>query len=304
MLLMEKEQTVKPRKRHSIITIGIILAVVIVIVAIILISMSLMSTPEKLYKKLFSSVSNSFDNALEFNSANVSINADMSTDIEELKESVDGLNLGLNVQYDKEIEEYIAKVDVQKGQDPYLNLTAMINLLDKKLYIGESNLYDKLICIDIPEEQINNIRVALSEQSNNLNTNDLKNITKIVTDTVNNELKAEMFTSEKITVNIDGKDKKVKDNILAITYDELVELVNNVAENLKSNEEFMSYFEDKTSIEQSLDSFVNDVEMMDEYDYQLHIYTSGLFNSVVGFAFVQTDNILEESYVLEFLKTK
>ena len=297
-----KEQTVKPRKRHSIITIGIILAVVIVIVAIILISMSLMSTPEKLYKKLFSSVSNSFDNALEFNSANVSINADMSTDIEELKESVDGLNLGLNVQYDKEIEEYIAKVDVQKGQDPYLNLTAMINLLDKKLYIGESNLYDKLICIDIPEDQINNIRVALSEQSNNLNTNDLKNITKIVTDTVNNELKAEMFTSEKITVNIDGKDKKVKDNILAITYDELVELVNNVAENLKSNEEFMSYFEDKTSIEQSLDSFVNDVEMMDEYDYQLHIYTSGLFNSVVGFAFVQTDNILEESYVLEFLK--
>ena len=297
-----KEQTVKPRKRHSIITIGIILAVVIVIVAIILISMSLMSTPEKLYKKLVSSVSNSFDSALEFNSANVSINADMSTDIEELKESVDGLNLGFNVQYDKEIEEYIAKVDVQKGQDPYLNLTAMINLLDKKLYIGESNLYDKLICIDIPEEQINNIRVALSEQSNNLNTNDLKNITKIVTDTVNNELKAEMFTSEKITVNIDGKDKKVKDNILAITYDELVELVNNVAENLKSNEEFMSYFEDKTSIEQSLDSFVNDVEMMDEYDYELHIYTSGLFNSVVGFAFVQTDNILEESYVLEFLK--
>ena len=132
-----KEQTVKPRKRHSIITIGIILAVVIVIVAIILISMSLMSTPEKLYKKLVSSVSNSFDSALEFNSANVSINADMSTDIEELKESVDGLNLGFNVQYDKEIEEYIAKVDVQKGQDPYLNLTAMINLLDKKVYIGE-----------------------------------------------------------------------------------------------------------------------------------------------------------------------
>ena len=73
-----------------------------------------MSTPEKLYKKLVSSVSNSFDSALEFNSANVSINADMSTDIEELKESVDGLNLGFNVQYDKEIEEYIAKVDVQK----------------------------------------------------------------------------------------------------------------------------------------------------------------------------------------------
>lgn len=297
-----KEQTVKPRKRHSIITIGIILAVVIVIVAIILISMSLMSTPEKLYKKLVSSVSNSFDSALEFNSANVSINADMSTDIEELKESVDGLNLGFNVQYDKEIEEYIAKVDVQKGQDPYLNLTAMINLLDKKLYIGESNLYDKLICIDIPEEQINNIRVALSEQSNNLNTDDLKNITKIVTDTINNELKEDMFTSEKITVNVDGKDKKVKDNVLSITYDELVELVNNVAENLKKNEEFMSYFQDKTYVEQSLDDFVNDVEMMDEYDYELHIYTSGLFNSVVGFAFVQTDNILEESYVLEFLK--
>ena len=297
-----KEQTVKPRKRHSIITIGIILAVVIVIVAIILISMSLMSTPEKLYKKLVSSVSNSFDSALEFNSANVSINADMSTDIEELKESVDGLNLGFNVQYDKEIEEYIAKVDVQKGQDPYLNLTAMINLLDKKLYIGESNLYDKLICIDIPEEQINNIRVALSEQSNNLNTDDLKNVTKIVTDTINNELKADMFTSEKITVNVDGKDKKVKDNVLSITYDELVELVNNVAENLKKNEEFMSYFQDKTYVEQSLDDFVNDVEMMDEYDYELHIYTSGLFNSVVGFAFVQTDNILEESYVLEFLK--
>lgn len=297
-----KEQTVKPRKRHSIITIGIILAVVIVIVAIILISMSLMSTPEKLYKKLVSSVSNSFDSALEFNSANVSINADMSTDIEELKESVDGLNLGFNVQYDKEIEEYIAKVDVQKGQDPYLNLTAMINLLDKKLYIGESNLYDKLICIDIPEEQINNIRVALSEQSNNLNTDDLRNITKIVTDTINNELKADMFTSEKITVNVDGKDKKVKDNVLSITYDELVELVNNVAENLKKNEEFMSYFQDKTYVEQSLDDFVNDVEMMDEYDYELHIYTSGLFNSVVGFAFVQTDNILEESYVLEFLK--
>ena len=297
-----KEQTVKPRKRHSIITIGIILAVVIVIVAIILISMSLMTTPEKLYKKLVSSVSNSFDSALEFNSANVSINADMSTDIEELKESVDGLNLGFNVQYDKEIEEYIAKVDVQKGQDPYLNLTAMINLLDKKLYIGESNLYDKLICIDIPEEQINNIRVALSEQSNNLNTDDLKNITKIVTDTINNELKADMFTSEKITVNVDGKDKKVKDNVLSITYDELVELVNNVAENLKKNEEFMSYFQDKTYVEQSLDDFVNDVEMMDEYDYELHIYTSGLFNSVVGFAFVQTDNILEESYVFEFLK--
>lgn len=297
-----KEQTVKPRKRHSIITIGIILAVVIVIVAIILISMSLMSTPEKLYKKLVSSVSNSFDSALEFNSANVSINADMSTDIEELKESVDGLNLGFNVQYDKEIEEYIAKVDVQKGQDPYLNLTAMVNLLDKKLYIGESNLYDKLICIDIPEEQINNIRVALSEQSNNLNTDDLKNITKIVTDTINNELKADMFTSEKITVNVDGKDKKVKDNVLSITYDELVELVNNVAENLKKNEEFMSYFQDKTYVEQALDDFVNDVEMMDEYDYELHIYTSGLFNSVVGFAFVQTDNILEESYVLEFLK--
>ena len=64
----------------------------------------------------------------------------------------------------------------------------------------------------------------------------------------------------------------------------------------------MAYFDDKTSIEQYLDDIVSNVEDMDEYNYEIHIYTSGLFNSVVGGAFVQIDEILEESYVTEILK--
>ena len=104
----------------------------------------------------------------------------------------------MNVQYDKSIEEYIGKINVAKGDDSYLNLTAMMNLLDKKLYLGEANLYDKLVCIDIPEEEANNIKIALSEQTSELsNKDDIKDIAKIVTDTINDKLDKKMFTSQK-----------------------------------------------------------------------------------------------------------
>lgn len=298
-----KEQTVKPRKRHSIITFGIILAIVVVIVAIILVIMSMLSTPEKMYKKIISSFSNSFDTTLQFDSANVSVNAALSTDIEDIKDSINELNFGVNVQYDKSIEEYIGKINVAKGDDSYLNLTAMMNLLDKKLYLGEANLYDKLVCIDIPEEEANNIKIALSEQTSELSIkDDKKDIAKIVTDTINDKLNKKMFTSQKIAVNIGESDKKVKDNIFSFTYDELLNTTKSIVESLKNNEKFMAYFDDKTSIEQYLDDIVSNVEDMDEYNYEIHIYTSGLFNSVVGGAFVQIDEILEESYVTEILK--
>lgn len=294
-----REQTVGTRKRHSIITFGIIIVSIILVVIIALVILSLMSTPEKLYKNFISSTSNAFGTVSEYDSANVSANIAASTDIDELKDSLDGLNLGLNVQYDNSIEEYIAKVNVEKGTDSYLDLTAMINLLDKKIYVGEKNIYNKLISIDVPEESINEIRIALSESNN---SSDIKEVSKIVTDTINDNLDKEMFTSQKINVNIDGKDKKVKDNVLSFKYDELVTICKNVTESLKANTKFMSYFEDQDSVKQYLDDFVDEVEMMDEYDYEIHIYTSGLFNTVVGGAFVQIDNVLEESYVMELLK--
>ncbi len=303
IIINGKEQTIKPRKRHSIITFGIILAIVVVIIAIVLIVISLISTPENLYKNFISGFSNIVDVESKYESANVSANLSISTDIDELKDAFDDLNFEINVQYDNSTEEYIGKINIEKERDSYLNLVAMINLLDKKLYIGEENLYDKLICIDIPEENINEIKIALSEEDNTLSdSNDIKKVAKIVTDTINDNLDRNMFTSQKINVNINGKDKKVKDNMLSFTYDELVSICKNVTESLKNNTEFMSYFEDKDSIEQYLDDLVDSVESMEEYNYEIHIYTSGLFNSVVGGSFVQIDDILEESYVIELLR--
>ncbi|MBO5477661.1 MAG: zinc ribbon domain-containing protein [Clostridia bacterium] len=296
-------QNMHNKKRHSIITVAILGVVVVVAILVVLLCMSLGGSPEKIYKSTVTAASNALfaGDAATSESANISTSVQLSTDIEELA-SVDGISADVNLQYDLSAKEIFAKAKVKQNDVTYLDGQMFMNILEKKIYVGETSIYDKLISVDIPEETLTTIEDALAEvelrDKSTANT-----IAKSFANAINNNLDKEYFSSEKVTVTIDSKEKKVTDNALILTGDEIQKLFVDVIETLKEDDKFLKAYGDSSEdLVTVLDLLKDEVEATDiEAEVEVHYYTSGLFDSFVGAAVVLNDTSADETVAVEVI---
>ena len=297
----------KKNQRHSIITIGIVAVVAIVLIIVFAIALCSKNS-EQLFKGFIkSAISETYaGEAATANSANVSASVELSTDISELKSVVDGLKVESNVQYNLDDQQVIFGLNLDKSKDSYLALKTMADLKQNQVYVGEANIYDKLISAQIPEEYQEVIKEYVGEDG--LSASDkavAKKAAKKIYTTLNNNLSKDLFKTEKVTVNINGKDKKVKDNTLTIKSDDLKTVLTNTVKSLKMDNEFLACYKDRNEIIDVLDSFEEAIDDADDEDatITIHYYTSGMTNKFVGIACVVKDDYYNDEYILEVVNT-
>ena len=286
-------QNAQSKKRHSIITIAILGVVILLAIIIGIVCLSLGNSPEKIYKSIITSASNSIiaNEVATSKKANLSTSVELETDIEELESMIDELAVSANLQYNLDTREILAKAKIDKGSDSYLDGQIFMNILEKKMYVGESNLFDKLISVDIPEEALTQIDEAWGKDEEiTINKSVAKKAAKRFAKAINDNLLPEYFSSQKVTVNINGKDKKVTDNALIMEGEDFLKVYVNALETLKNDKEFLACYKDQEQVKNTLETVLNQIEDMEiEGTIEIHCYTSGLFKSFAGASIVSKD---------------
>ena len=294
------------KKRHSVITMLVlgIIAIAIILV-IVLVFVFTTKSPEKLYKDFIDSALSSLytGEASTASSAKINSTVEMSTTIDELKDSINGLKVNLNAQCDIPAKQMVYGLSIDQNTDSYLAAKAMLDANNNTVYIGESNLYDKNIKLDVPEEYKETLN-EIFDQTASADKSAQKKAANKIADAINNNLTEDMFTKENVTVNINGKDKKVKDNTLTLTVEELQTVLENAANSLKLDNEFLDLYANKDEVIASLDTLIGSLDELSYVDgtIAVHYYTSGLTNKFVGVAVVIEDSSTE--MIFEVINTE
>ena len=286
---VENKMKDKKKKNHSVITILLVVVVLLMVVGGVVLVTSLMKTPKSIYKSLLDEYAKSFASAynLEYNQVAMENSVELSTDIESFKSFLDGLKLGVNVQQDKAAQKILTKLNIDKGSDSYLKLSAGIDLANKMGYVGEENIYDRTISVAIPDEYADIIINNLESNNVFVDANAADKVASIVANTINSKLKDEYFSKEDAAVQVEDKTVKVKDNILSIPVNDFKTIVSDILNELASNEEFLAYFTQKDEVKNVLETVNSSVSTIDQEldaNVEIHYYTEGLFNSFKGFA--------------------
>ena len=297
------ETNTQKKKRHSVITFAVLIIVALLVLGVAGFLMFSLNA-EKLYKGIIEKGINSFMQSPVFTADSAKIDASVSlkSDAEELS-IINNLSAGVNVQYDLNTNEVLGKVKVNNDEESYLDLQLLVNLLEKKLYIGESNIYDKMISIDIPDEALDDIESEDDDGSLIIEKINRNTASKRLTKAINNSLSKDLFANEKATITVNEKEKKVKDYVLKMTSKQLAEVINNTISTLKEDKEFLSCYEDEEKMKELLDDLSSSIEYSEseESTVEFHIYTSGLFNNFEGVTVAVTDE-LEDRTVVDIRK--
>lgn len=303
-----KKEGSKEKQRHSVITMAIVMVAIILVVAIIAVVALCSKSSEKLFKGFIKSAITELyaGDAATSNSANINASVELSTDINEIKEVVDGLKVATNVQYNLSDKQVVLGLNLDKKTDSYLSLNSMVDFKDNQVYLSEPNLYDKVIKVEIPEEYQDMIKEYLGEDDfAPVDKAVAKKAAKEIYSTIDANLSKDLFTSEKVTVNINGKDKKVTDNKLTITFEQLKSAVESTTKSLKMNNKFLECYKDRDQIIEALDVIEDAVDELDEEEITVtvHYYTSGLTNKFVGVAIVASNDYGNE-VIFEVVNTE
>lgn len=288
------------KKRHSVITMIVLGAVIVALIAIIILVVVFSSKgPDSLYKDFIkSALSDLYAGDLNTaSSANINATVETATTIEELKEALEGLKVNINTQYDSASKQMILGLNVDKNSDSYLNLKALMDINNKAMYLSESNLYDKLIKYDIPEENLEILNEAF-ENTASVDKSAQKKAAVKIADAINNNLTEDMFAKQNVTVNINGEDKNVKDNTLTLSLEQFKTVFSNAISTLKLDEDFLNLYVDREQITASLDTLAESLDSISDLEgnVTIHYYTSGITNKFVGVAVV-----LEDAQQMEFV---
>ncbi len=279
-----------PAGRHSIITIMLAVVAIVAVIAVILAVVLCSKNSEQLFKDAVkSAVSEMYTgNAATADSANITASVELLTDNEDLEDYIDGLKLDTNVQYDLNEKQVVFGLNAAKGKDSYLAAKVMADLVNYNVYLQEDNIYDKVVKIELPEEAKEQFEEVLpADEDLTIDKSANKKVAKIITKTINDNLTKDLFNREKVTVNIVGKDKKVKDNTMSMSMEKLQEIVGNVAKTLKMDNDFLALYKDRDAVIEALDMLeqFSDQEEL-EGEVVIHLYTSGMSNKFVGLAVV------------------
>ncbi len=296
-----------PAGRHSLITIILAAVAFVVVIAVILTVVLCSKSSEQLFKDAVkSAISEMYTGkAATADSANVSASVELLTDNEDIEEYVDGLKFDANVQYDLKEKQVVFGLNAAQGKDSYLAAKVMADLVNYDVYLQEDNIYDKIVKLELPDEAKDQIEEVIpADEDLTVDKAANKKVAKIITKTINDNLTKDLFNREKVTVNIVGKDKKVKDNTMTMSIGKLQEIVGNVAKTLKMDNEFLSLYKDRDAVVEALDmleQFADEEDM--EGEVVIHLYTSGMSNKFVGLAAVLKS---EEGYDIigEVINTK
>lgn len=238
----------------SIIGVVTLLIIVISIGSYYLISMN---SPVFTYQSIISDMVESIYNLTESDdkfktTMGMNLNLKLEEDLidEDILDLINNTNLEIEVQYDRENEKAVLKLDSKYGKDTLLKGSAYLNNKDNELYLYSKDIFDKYIKIEIDELEV------FDELFKSLSKGQQKNAKKS---------KKILISELKSIITKDDCYKEDGYHILKISGEELINRLEKVVENLKNNKEFLSCFENEDTIKDALDNitftYSNDIEV-------------------------------------------
>lgn len=158
---------------------------------------------------------------------------------EDILDLINNTNLEVEVQYDRENEKAVLKLDSKYDKDTLLKGSVYLNNKDNELYLYSKDIIDKYIKIESDELEV------FDELFKSLSKGQQKNAKKS---------KKILISELKSIITKDDCYKEDGYHVLKISSEELVNRLEKVVENLKNNKEFLSCYENEDTIKDALDN--------------------------------------------------
>jgi len=292
----KKEKKPKNKKNKLL----IILIAVFVLLACALGGISYyMSTPKQIFKSIINKAFNTAIDTIKSDEtssivtfdlkANVKMEGDIADDFSdeyygidpnELLAILNNLSISGKIGFDR--DNKLAQIELDSKYEGANLVSGGMYFQDEKAYISLDGIYDKHISTEI--EDYDTYFEDLE------NKDDYVLVLKKLKKAVGKSLKDEYFEQEKE----DGLTK----NTLIVDEETFSEILLTILEELADDEDFIESFAvisemDEDEIEEMLDEAIEDLEDIEEYDdtveFQISIYTKGLFNK-----FQKLEVVMEE----------
>ena len=289
-----KKEKKKNPKVKKVLIILFILVILVGSVAAGIYYYTTITTPQKIYEKAIDTImKKSFDdNTVDAKSAQIQAKVKISAPEESILASVNNFTFDTTIGVDLTNETGLLKLKVDKDEQNYIDGTVLADLDHRLAYIGETNIYDKYIRLDIPEEYVSEIESAVDFKA--LATRDTSakrsNVKTALQTQINDNINLGTFERSKATISYNGKNKSVRDDVYTLTEGQYKQFLNNMLSSLKDNNTFLQSFDDESdtivdAIENALDEikYFKDDELVETPKYfKAHLYTSGIKFDFMG----------------------
>lgn len=264
------------------------------------------TSPLKVYQKaiqttLDKTISNPNCDAKSFQlSSKVSLDSPESSSLSRFN----GFNLDTTIGMDFGEQSSLLKVKIDKNGEEYIDATALSDIEHRLLYLGESNVYDQYVRIDIPAEYVDQINSIID--FNYLSNRDTAVARNKIRTTLENEINKYIsygtFSRTQASITYNGENKNVRDDVYTITEGGYKHLITNICTDLLKDTEFLKSFgEEENKIEEYLNEVINEVKYLKEDDevekpnyIRFHIYTSGFNFDFMGIRAEYNSDFTEE----------
>lgn len=269
-----------------VIGIVVVLLVVAAVIGFFLIK-SKTGTPMNLFNTTLSVVRsklNGEEKEIKPTKVNLTFQTNLSSKDASTQELYDKLNkIYLETSAYADVKNEITSMDMLIKYGANNMIDADIFVEKSKAYIKLNGLYDKYLLTEMTEEDT-------------VGTEELIIVMDGYMAAVEKTLKEEYFTESNKTIKLNNEDVEVKANILVINDKNISDIAKSVITDLKANTQFMDAYaklnemtkeEALEDLDMSLATYQNTSEWTEDmkkaFNFEITIYTKGLFNTPVGF---------------------
>ena len=284
------------KKKILIILSGIVGVILISIMGMLLYT-KVYLTPKNIYMKALDKGINKVDNLFNHHYNNesgvISFDASVSGYNDIYANIINKLDFNISYNIDYKNSKFDADLDINYANQDLI--TANIYASDKKIYLKDNTLYNNYIKTDYDYTELLN--------GNNDNIKYTMKIIKEIKKAIQVSLEDKYFDNDIEFISIDNKSVKVTKNQLSLTYDEYVNVENNIYKYLSNSKTYIKNMAKLTNkkgdeIKSSLKRKINEkTNKASEREFiTINLYTKGLTNK-----FVKLD-IHADNQVISFIK--
>lgn len=291
----------KPRKQinYKPIIISLIVILVIgVLVGTFFVVKEVLTSPIKIYERSINEgyeLLSSYFKEINSKKLNYDVNLDTLANNGTLKvesnipvfSSFNNLPITYKLVLDVKNEQADLSLNVSENKS-LIDLQAYLR--DKKLFLKENNIYNQwLEVFDISSFNMESVK-------NNIETNDILNVVKVIKNYVSANLNKDNVTKEIETIKINGVDVKVNSNIYRVSGEDLAKHLQKILNNLREDDNAVESLADMTfKTKRDMQNILKELAKKDDLfadleDLEFKIYTKGLANTFVGVSVIY-DNV-------------
>ena len=285
---MEENKNEIPTKKSNK---GLVVALAIIIIAIICGVGYYFLKPVSAKDVFTGAINSAYNNSMKTEedvkkiNTTVALSGNIESSNQEISQVAKYINEGkisYNVQLDKEQKKALLSANIDYQNENLLSGKIYYANDDENVYVYVQDLFDKYFKVSLKdvvddEEDLSALKSLLNgETSTQSSKIDYKKALNIAKDAIINNLKEEYFSKEKA----DGLTK----NTMKLTFGELKQYIKAVATSLKDNQDFLSCFENKDEVKESIDELIEEAEEIDNdkdnYKLEVSLYTKGMKNEL------------------------